>query len=95
MMIKLTRYWFEFDIDVIEEGLPPGIAMGCGLTAFSYEDALFILQNNIFIGKQIPPLKRYIEDIEISTLEPGHVLPNIIMPSFHRGVWYPQGYSFL
>ncbi|NVM61772.1 hypothetical protein FHW88_000048 [Mucilaginibacter sp. SG538B] len=94
-MIRLTRYWFEFDINVVDGDLPPGIAVGCGLTAVNYEDALFILQNDIFIGKQIPPVKRYIEDIDISTLESGHVLPNIMTPSVYRGVWYPQGYSFL
>jgi hypothetical protein len=88
-MVKLTRFWFEFDKPYNE--LPPGLAMGCGVTAWNYDDALNILRNPVFEDEYLPPFKKVVENIDVSTLEKGHVLPNI-MPSNVRGIWYPIGY---
>jgi hypothetical protein len=32
-----------------------------------------------------------IEDVDVTTLDANHVLPNMMPPSV-RGVWYPIGY---
>ncbi|MEO3404270.1 hypothetical protein AAFN85_10225 [Mucilaginibacter sp. CAU 1740] len=82
----LVRYWFEFDLSVASKDIPPGISMGCGITAFNYDDALLILSITIFKGKQMPPIKRIIENVDISKLDEGHVLPNIVNPPVNRGV---------
>jgi len=94
-MAKLIRYWFEFDVKLTDQGIPPGITWGCGLAAYTYDDALFILNECVFKGIPVLPIKKVIEDVDLSTLDKAHVLPNIVIPANHRGVWYPQGYSFL
>lgn len=66
--------------------------LGCGVTAWDYDDALNIIKNKASIEK-IPPIKKVIEDIDLSTLDSNHVLPNIILPSNVRGIWFPGGYT--
>ncbi len=87
----MIRYWFEFDFDNYSP-IPFGAKIGCGITALSYEDALGILRNSVFNKNPIAPIKKKIEDIDISTLDAGHVLPNIGSPNI-RGVWFPLGYN--
>ena len=70
----LTRYWF----------LVPGIA-GFGVTAYSLADALFLLEAE---GVLVQRDTEVVEDVDVSTLDAGHVLPNS-GPSCFRGVWYP------
>ena len=83
----LTRYWFEFDW---EEGSPARPErLGCGVTAFDREGALRLVSEVAFANEEVPPVKRVIEDVDIQTLDPGHVLPNMGMPS-ERGVWFPN-----
>lgn len=84
----MKRYWFEFD----DDNLPFGIKMGCGVTAHNYDDALYLLNEKVFKGATIPKIKGMIEDIDISTLDAGHVLPNMYPPNI-RGVWFPLGYN--
>lgn len=66
--------------------------MGCGVTALNYEDALNIVKNKVFNDKPIAPIKLTVENIDISTLDAGHVLLNMGMPSV-RGIWFPLGYN--
>jgi hypothetical protein len=83
----LTRYWFEFDW-----GESPPIRperLGCGVTAFDREDALRLLARTAFASEEIPPISRVIEDIDVRTLDEGHVLPNM-GPASERGVWFPN-----
>lgn len=86
------RFWFEFDIDNAFN-FPGGIGIGCGITALDYDDAIKIMDNKIFSKIQRPVIKKVIEDIDIRTLDQGHVIPNMHPPS-NRGVWYPLGYEF-
>jgi hypothetical protein len=84
----LHKYWFEFE-------LPPSMARtagcgpGCGVTAFSYEDALALVKERIFNDGEIPPVRNCIEDVDVSTLDAERVQPNMDIP-FFRGVWYPK-----
>lgn len=84
---KLRRFWFRF------RDLPnfSAVGLGCGVTARDYDDAIDILVSTVFRGQAMPPIASVIEDIDISTLDQGHVVPNMEVPVF-RGVWFPQGY---
>jgi hypothetical protein len=86
----MVRYWFEFHVN---KNLPSTLGLGCGVTAYNYEDAITLLSKRIFNNDTAPPIKNVIENIDTSTLDAGHVLPNIAMPPSARGIWYPAGYS--
>ncbi|MEE4209717.1 MAG: hypothetical protein V2I43_10660 [Parvularcula sp.] len=88
--MKTTRYWFAFDFE-IDDGSPFGLVMGCGVTAYDYKDAISILEEKVFHGP-VPKTKSVVENIDISTLDPGHVLPNMGL-TIRRGVWFPLGYE--
>lgn len=85
----LRRYWIEF-----EPNSDPGgrVRAGCGVTAFDREDAFRLLRERVFAGEELPPIRRVIENVEISALDPGHVRPNMGTP-LRRGVWFPLGYD--
>lgn len=85
------RFWFEFKIDSASN-YPPGIGLGCGVTAFDYDDAVKILDENVFTAIGRPAFKRVIENVDIRELDQGHVIPNM-KPPIYRGVWYPMGYD--
>jgi len=87
----VTRYWFEFASTQIKD-LPPGLHLGCGITAYDYTDAISILRQKVFRGQEIPELKDKKENIDIRTLDQGHVIPNMKNPTL-RGVWFPLGYE--
>jgi hypothetical protein len=84
-MIK--RFWFSFS----EQPLPIGVQHGCGLSAYDYEDALGLLKDRVFEGIDLPSIDNVVEDIDVSILDSGHVLPNMGNISI-RGVWFPLGY---
>ena len=90
-LIKLlTRYWFEFYKDKVTD-LPAGLGLGCGVTAFNYLDAISILEDKVFRGQVLPQIKVQKENVDIRTLDAGHVIPNMQDPTL-RGVWFPMGY---
>ena len=70
----LHRYWFNV----------PGL-LGFGVTAFSVDDAFFLLEAE---GYLIDRSTDIIVDVDVSTLDSKHVLPNA-GPSSFRGVWFP------
>ncbi|MEM1059261.1 MAG: hypothetical protein AAGK14_08430 [Verrucomicrobiota bacterium] len=88
-MSLLTRYWFRFDpargVDRIYSNL------GCGVTAFHMEDAKNLMADKIFAPDDLPPIAEMIENVDVSSLDAGHVLPNMMPPSV-RGIWFPIGY---
>jgi hypothetical protein len=91
-MSLLKRFWFEFDIskdDLHRYSSYSGLKMGCGVTAFSYEDALVVLRERRFKKDPLPSIRNVIEEIDVSTLDPDHVLPNIGVPIW-RGIWFPR-----
>ncbi|MCA1475015.1 hypothetical protein [Bradyrhizobium sp. NBAIM08] len=83
----LRRYWFRFD------GIEPynPLQLGCGVTAHGYDDALIILGRTVFEDQIMPAIIDVIEDVDIRTLDQGHVVPNMEAPVW-RGVWFPKGY---
>jgi hypothetical protein len=87
----MNRYWFEFEIDSAFN-FPPGTGIGCGVTAYDYNDAIKILDEKIFHTIKQPSLKKFVENVDIRTLDQGHVIPNM-KPPVYRGVWFPLGYE--
>jgi hypothetical protein len=87
-MKTLKRYWFTFE----KFSKPTPLNLGCGVTAHNYEDAVTLLRERVFRGKELPPIAKFVEDIDVSILEQKHVFPNIGMVNV-RGIWFPQGYE--
>ncbi len=94
-MKLLTRFWLEFSVSrppdadsIILDGGPYYF----GVTAYSYEDALLILRQNLTIPADAE-LVRVTEDVDISSLDVRHILPNIPVSPSWRGIWYPSGYQ--
>jgi hypothetical protein len=86
--MKLRRYWFKFG----NLGKFDRLYFGCGITAYDYDDAMTILRERVFHGGLVPQPDSAIEDVDVSTLDAGHVLPNMDVP-IYRGVWFPKGYN--
>ena len=84
----LHRFWITFEN-------PPefsALGLGCGITAFNYEDAIHILTSSVFHGKHsLLTISSVLEDVDVRELDKEHVLPNMGIVAV-RGVWFPQGY---
>jgi hypothetical protein len=83
----LHRYWFRFEGDA--RSLPAGLAMGCGVTAHSRHEAAELIRRQVLSNDELPAVMSVIEDVDVSTLDPDHVLPNAGPPNV-RGVWFPR-----
>jgi hypothetical protein len=84
----LRPFWFRFE----PMPTPTPINLGCGVTAFSREDALALLQERVFGANGVPRLVEVIDDITRAALDSKHVVPNLGKLE-ERGVWFPQGYD--
>lgn len=86
-MKGLRRFWFRF------AGLsrPSALTLGCGVTAHDQEDALKVLRERVFAQGSFPAILECLEDVDVSTLDERHVLPNLGDVTA-RGIWFPQGY---
>jgi hypothetical protein len=82
-MKLLTRYWFTFT----KTSKPSPLNIGCGVTAFSYADALDLLRERL-APEDLARVAGHSANIDVSTLDPGHVLPNMGIVS-NRGIWFP------
>jgi len=87
----LKRYWLQFDVS-LDDNPPPGVLIGCGVTAHHYDDAMDLVRAHVFKTEPMPEIKNVKENIDISLLDEKHVLPNMGNPA-KRGVWYPLGYD--
>jgi hypothetical protein len=87
----LVRYWFTFQGADPTELHSRGVRIGCGVSGYSLEDALHLLAHKVFADSPVPPFE-VIEGIDVSTLDAGHVLPNL-SPSNRRGIWFPEDTS--
>lgn len=83
----LHRYWFRFEGDA--RSLPAGLAMGCGVTARSRHEAAELIRQRVLSSDELPTVASVIEDVDVSTLDLEHVLPNA-GPANVRGVWFPR-----
>lgn len=91
--MRLIRYWIEFQIDQDDwSELSSSLRAGCGVTGFNQADSLEIIRQRVAKGRSLPQVKRIVEDVDVSTLDPKHVLPNVgnVMK---RGIWFPLGYD--
>lgn len=66
-----------------------GLGWGCGVTAYTEEDALFLVKETYFQKKALPAVQHIIADVDISTLDQDHVAPNM-GSTVWRGVWWPR-----
>lgn len=87
-MRHLRRFWIRFD----RLPRPTALNLGCGVTAYDRDDALTLLRERVFGGKAFPSGVHVTEDVELSSLEQNHVLPNVGIPDA-RGIWFPQGFD--
>jgi hypothetical protein len=90
----LHRYWLKFaqsDIDAAR--LPQIFLLGCGVTAFSPEDALSLIRQHVLRGAEVPKPSSLVADVDVRTLDAGHVIPNMEAP-VSRGIWFPMGFGF-
>lgn len=75
---QLTRYWFKSVNN-----------LGVGITAYSLDDARWILDRVIKDHMLNVEIKEIIEGVDIRSLHQGKVIPNMNPPNF-RGVWFPK-----
>ena len=68
--------------------------LGCGVTAYSYQDALRIVRECVFDNAPLPQIETILEYVDMSALDQDHVVPNVGLP-FRRGVWFPRGYELI
>jgi hypothetical protein len=87
----LTRFWIHFDMSNwdVETVVSRYLYRGCGVTAYSLDDAMQILKTELFENTRMPPVKEVITNIDVSTLDEGHIIPNMGIP-VDRGVWFPR-----
>lgn len=90
-MIRKERFWFTFEA-TDENEVPMEIRLGCGITAFSKEQAMKLLSKAFFQGSDLMPVASCIGNVDVSKLDENHILPNIGSPSL-PGIWYPLGYD--
>ena len=87
----LTTYWIEF------EGWRWGLSLQVGVTAYSLDDAKFLLKEKyfeaIFGEVETPQIKKVTENIQFKDLDQNHIVPNM-GPITERGVWYPNLFPF-
>lgn len=86
-MKSLRRYWFTFQAST----KPNAFNVGCGVTAYNYDDAINLLCERVF-GEDAPDVIDFEEDVDVSQLDQKHVLPNMGSVVV-RGVWFPLGYD--
>lgn len=61
------------------------------MAARDHDDATDILRSIVFGAQTMPPIAGAIEDVDVSTLDSGHFIPNMDAPVF-RGAWFPKDY---
>jgi arginase family enzyme len=87
----MRRFWLEFAVTV-EHRLGSLLLPGIGVTALDQDDALELIKRDVTRGEELPAVSRVVADIDVSTLDPGHVLPGVGDPS-RRGVWFPRAFQ--
>src|SRR4051794_4378996 len=88
---QVIRYWGEFDFPDGDEP-PIGTRRGIGVTTLDGDDALGLVAAGVFAGNEMPPVRHVRENVDVSTLDEKHVMPNMA-PANRRGVWFPLGYD--
>ena len=84
---QLHRYWFEFEPG--ENTRRVGAGLGVGATGVDRDDAERLVGELLFGGDVVPAVVAVVEEVDVRTLDEGHVQPNMGDPTV-RGVWYPR-----
>ncbi|MEM1179807.1 MAG: hypothetical protein AAGM22_15780 [Acidobacteriota bacterium] len=84
----VIRYWFRFD-PKDPRVRAAGAGLGCGVTAFTRDDAEVLIRRQVFEGEALPPIQEVAEGVDVSTLDQDHVLPNLGLV-VDRRVWFPR-----
>jgi hypothetical protein len=75
----LRRFWFPV----------PGY-LGIGVSAPTLAEARALAEAaRPALDPAAPPLGAVVEDVDVRTLDPGHVIPNLGPPVW-PGVWFPR-----
>jgi hypothetical protein len=80
---ELRRFWFEF------VSTDPRLRLGVGATGVDEADCIGMIQSRLLEGEPMPTPSRVLPDVDVSTLDAGHVLPNMGLV-VDRGIWYPD-----
>jgi hypothetical protein len=80
--LALRRFWIKVEGDKTSR-------LGYGVTAWTEEDAVNILQSRAFGDRPLPQYS-IVADVDVSELDAGHIRPNMESPTW-RGVWFPIG----
>lgn len=88
------RLWVSFASDlpavvgiVGTDPLNEVLLHGCGVTGFDEADC-WRRVDEVFGGRPVPPRREVVLDVDVSTLDPAHVLPRIGNPAM-LGIWFP------
>lgn len=85
--LELVRFWFEFETPEPPQRWVPRV----GVTAWTVDDARLMVSERLLGGRELPHVIALIENVDVSTLDENHVVPNMDPPN-ERGIWYPRGY---
>lgn len=85
---NLRRFWFKFQNTTL---LPNEVLLGCGVTAATEAEAALIIQREVFSDQPLPNYTVQ-PDVDISTLDQRHVVPNMLAPIW-EGIWFPGGFQ--
>jgi hypothetical protein len=91
-MAQLRKFWLRFAMSPGEVSRYPswaGLGLGCGVTAYSLDDARGVLREALFRGDPLPEIEEAIEDVDVGDLDQGRVVPNMGL-AHERGVWFPR-----
>lgn len=76
--MELRRFWFRLSA-----------GLGIGVTAATEVEAKAMAEAERRLSFPNATITSVILDVDVSTLDPRHILPNI-GPSVRYGVWYPR-----
>ena len=87
--MQLHRYWIRFER--VDDKPVHVLYWGCGVTAQDLATALNIIQTELLAGDELPEVVEVIEDVDVSMLDQGHVVPNMGCVACY-GIWFPGQY---
>lgn len=85
----MRRFWIEFPVD---DSTPLALVRGVGVTAENEDEALALVRRDVLRGEPLPLPSRIVPDVDVSTLDEHHVLPNVGVVIW-RGIWFPSGFE--
>lgn len=90
--MRLTAFWIKFKrIDS-----PTPLNLGCGVTAYSQQDAVELVKRSLvehYGLESLPEIDQITEGISVTDLDQNHVVPNM-GNVLVRGVWFPKLTSY-